>query len=609
MRKLFFVLFAILSVKAFAQIPSNYYNSAIGLSGYTLKSQLKSIITNGHANQGYDALYYGYQTTDRDYYYENDGSVLDIYSENPDGTDAYNYQHNSSDQCGQYNSENDCYNREHVVPQSVFNEQSPMVADIHTVIPTDGYVNNRRSNYPYGEVNNPSWTSLNGSKLGNNSTTGYSGTVFEPIDEFKGDVARMLFYFATRYETQVDSWSFDMFNGTEDKVFTDWALNMLLEWHQNDPVNQREIDRNNAAYDYQGNANPFISHPEWVALIWNPTPDTQAPSVPTNLTVSNATATSLYLTWTASTDNVGVVSYDIYKDGSLVGNSTTNNFSVNGLSPLTTYSFFVKAKDAAGNVSSESNTVQGTTTDVPASSNELFFSEYIEGSSQNKALEIVNLTPNAIDLSNYTLAKNINGAGGWESSPFALSGTLNTGQVYVIAHSQADAAILSHATATSSTFPTFNGNDAIGLFKNGVLIDIIGVLNGGTADFAKDVTLRRKSSIVNPNTTFNLVAEWDVFPMNTFDNIGIYSTLSNDDVQNEPSILVFPNPTKNVINLKFNSQNETANYMIFDVSGKVIDANCLILNTINVEHLSNGLYFLRIIDGKKVYSSKFVIQK
>src|SRR5690606_31390458 len=102
----------------------------------------------------------------------------------------------------------------------------------------------------------------NGSKLGQISITGYSGYAFEPIDEFKGDIARILFYFATRYETQVDSWGFTMFNGTEGQVFKPAFLQILKEWHDLDPVSDFEIARNNAAYIYQGNRNPYIDHPE-----------------------------------------------------------------------------------------------------------------------------------------------------------------------------------------------------------------------------------------------------------------------------------------------------------------------------------------------------------
>ncbi len=608
MKNLLALVFIFLTNLLFSQIPSTYYNSANGLSGYALKSQLKTIITNGHNNRGYDALYEGYKTTDTDHYYENDGTVLDIYSEKPSGVDAYNYSHTSgSDRCGQYNTEADCYNREHIIPQSVFSEASPMVSDIHSVVPSDGYVNGKRSNHPFGVVSNPTWTSTNGSKLGSCTFPGYSGTSFEPIDEFKGDVARMLFYFATRYETQVDSWSFPMFNDTENQVFTDWALNMLIEWHNNDPVTQREIDRNNAAYNFQGNANPFISHPEWVNAIWNPSTDTEVPSVPTNLVASNETANTITLSWTASTDNAGVSGYDIYKDAVLLASSSTNSYLVNGLSPLTTYTFYVKAKDAAGNVSNASNSVQATTTDVPASSsNELFFSEYVEGSSYNKALEIANKTGSSVDLSSYSIARNVNGAGGWDTS-YTLSGSITNGDVFVIAHSQADAAILAQKDFTSDNITSYNGNDPVGLFKNGVLIDIIGVLDGGATDFAKDVTIRRKQSIVSPNTTFNLAAEWDSFPSNTFDGLGNHSTLTNGNELSITYFSVYPNPSKGIINI--DSNEFESSYVVLDVLGNIVIQAKLHSNKINLNDLNNGIYFLIISNENGLKTAKFIIEK
>lgn len=257
----------------FSQAPSGYYNTATG-SGYTLKTQLKNIISNGHTDQGYGALYSAYETSDTDSFYENDNSVLDMYSENPNGTDSYNYQHNSRN-CGNYNSENDCYNREHIFPQGFFNSKNPMRTDIHHVVPSDGYVNGRRSNFPFGEVSSASWTSNNGSKVGSNSFEGYSGTVFEPIDEFKGDIARMLFYFATRYENEVTSSGWDShtannnpLNGTNNQVYEDWYIKLLYKWHIDDPVSQREIVRNNEAYKFQGNRNPFIDNPSYVSQIW-----------------------------------------------------------------------------------------------------------------------------------------------------------------------------------------------------------------------------------------------------------------------------------------------------------------------------------------------------
>lgn len=270
-----------------AQIPTGYYDNAAGLTGYALKTRLGEIITAGYQTKSYDNLYNGYPTTDTDKWYENDGSVLDIYSENPTGTDPYNYQHGVK-KCGNYANEGDCYNREHSIPQSLFNEASPMVSDIQHILPTDGKVNGMRSNYPYGKVNNPTWTSKNGSKVGPNASSGYSGTVFEPINEFKGDVARVMLYFVTRYQTRLSSFSSgNMLNTSNvNQGLTTWELNLMLLWHQQDPVSEREITRNNAAYVYQKNRNPYIDHPEYVAQIWGTVMAVDDASFSKNLTIA-----------------------------------------------------------------------------------------------------------------------------------------------------------------------------------------------------------------------------------------------------------------------------------------------------------------------------------
>ncbi|WKS95877.1 endonuclease [Riemerella columbina] len=270
MKKINYLLALMFGALALAQGPDGYYEGTDNLSGFNLKTKLSEIITQGHRDKGYGGLWTVYKTSDLDRYYENDNSILDIYSENPAGKDAYFYEPGDK-QCGNYNKESDCYNREHIVPQSLFNKKSPMRNDPHFIVPTDGYVNAKRGDFPFGEVGNATWTSKNGSKLGKNKTPGFGGTVFEPIDEFKGDVARMIFYFVTRYEKEMPALKFksgDILDPYEKRGITNWELQVLLKWHQNDPVSPREIDRNNAIYAFQFNRNPYIDHPEWVEKIW-----------------------------------------------------------------------------------------------------------------------------------------------------------------------------------------------------------------------------------------------------------------------------------------------------------------------------------------------------
>ncbi len=266
-----------LSLSFFGQIPAGYYDAAYGLNGDDLRLALYNIIKN-HNSQSYSSLWTHFNSTDK---LSGSNYIWDMYSDNPDGANPYNHTYNT-DKCGNYSGEGDCYNREHSMPKSWFNDAAPLYTDLFHIYPTDGYVNNKRGNYSFGEVGNVSWTSDNGSKTGTCNYPGYSSSfnnpkVFEPLDEYKGDFARSYFYMLTRYRFQ----AFNSNNGNNNDMvvgnggtnvaqFTPWAENMLTEWAANDPVSQKEIDRNNRVYQIQGNRNPFIDHPEFSAMVFGP---------------------------------------------------------------------------------------------------------------------------------------------------------------------------------------------------------------------------------------------------------------------------------------------------------------------------------------------------
>ena len=264
--KRYFSLLVVLALTATAWAQhtdlTSYYSAADGKCGATLKTALFNIITS-HTNIGYDGLWTAYQTTDK----RSDGKLYDIYS------NTTNYVIGGSAQGANYTQEGESYNREHLIPQSVFNEKSPMKADAHFVYPADGYINNMRSNYPFGTVGTVTTTSNNDySKLGSAaSSLGYSGTVFEPNDEYKGDIARAILYFVTCYESELTSseWkTFAMFDKTSYPSLTTWATTLLLAWSAADPVSQKEIDRNDAVDALQGNRNPFVDYPGIEQYIW-----------------------------------------------------------------------------------------------------------------------------------------------------------------------------------------------------------------------------------------------------------------------------------------------------------------------------------------------------
>lgn len=279
MKRLFSFLSLILCFQSFAQIPAGYYNGTGSLSCEALKTQLYTIISTGHTAQSYSALWTQYPISDimpRPTGSSGSANVIwDIYSYKPATGTANYYFTPTTNQCGTYNSEGDCYNREHSFPSSWFNDEAPSYTDYNHIFPTDGYVNNRRSNYRYGEVATATYTSTNGSKLGSSSFAGITGTVFEPIDEYKGDVARAYLYMVTRYQNRLSTWSGYSTDGALTLTSTAFPgvnvsyLKLMLKWNNQDPVSAKEIARNNGTYNFQNNRNPFIDSPQYVARVWN----------------------------------------------------------------------------------------------------------------------------------------------------------------------------------------------------------------------------------------------------------------------------------------------------------------------------------------------------
>ena len=269
MKKIHLLIALLFTILSYSQ-PDGYYNSANGI-GYTLKTQLYNII-NSHTIVSYSpGLWNLFTTTD----VRLDGKVWDIYT-----SCNFNFgtgTGGNQDQGSGGTSECQFFNKEHTFPKSWFGGATgtPMYSDAFHVLPTDKKVNGLRGNLAYGIVGTATYTSSNGCKIGNNITpNGPSLTVFEPADEYKGDIARNYFYMATCYENLISGWeNFNLngaafLDGTNARVFEQWSLNMLYSWNIADPVSQKEKDRNNAVFTVQGNRNPFIDHPEWVYVIW-----------------------------------------------------------------------------------------------------------------------------------------------------------------------------------------------------------------------------------------------------------------------------------------------------------------------------------------------------
>ena len=260
-----------------ASLPT-YYEDINGKSGKSLFDAVQKVTKEGYTSLGYDGLWGAFKTTDK----KTNGKVWDMYSDC-----SWTF---GSDQCGSYSSECDCYNREHSIPKSWFGgSTSGPGCDIFHLVPTDGKVNGVRSNYAFGEVSSASYT-YDGAKKGSaksitiiggntiagnaGTTISCSGTVFEPRDEYKGDFAR-------GYMGSLLKWAGDksFTTGEGSKIFTtsfssgsfgltQYGVALLMKWHRQDPVSQKEIDRNNGIQQTQGNRNPFIDYPYLAEYIW-----------------------------------------------------------------------------------------------------------------------------------------------------------------------------------------------------------------------------------------------------------------------------------------------------------------------------------------------------
>jgi endonuclease I len=509
MKKLYILIYLFTNLLA-AQIPAGYYNSATGLSGEDLRNALKTIISTGHIKLPYTSststdVWKSYQHTD--VRPGNTTIIWDMYSDRPNSSPAYTFTLYTN-QCGTATMESSCYSREHCFPKSWWggfdDAANPQYTDLHHLFPADQYVNLKKSNYPIGKVGTATWTSTNGSKVGPSAVAGYNGTIFEPIDEYKGDFARAYLYIVTRYKDKISNWiasnsGQQIVNVMEGDSYKSFYLNMLIQWHLQDPVSAKEINRNNAIYysTPQKNRNPFIDHPEYVDAIWNSATINLAAPVGQNAQAVAAHSFSAQWTTVEGADQ-----------GYLLDVSASPTFS---------------------------NTYPQVATD-------LFFSEYVEGSSNNKYIEIFNGTGGTISLSNYRLQLYANGA----TSPtqnITLSGSLASGATVVYQNSSA----VLYSGALNNSAINFNGDDAIALYKisTASFVDIVGRIGEQPVPAWKsgehsteNKTLVRNPTVfrgvsTNPSSGFpTLTTEWDVDDIDDVSNLGTHAfntTMTVDD--------------------------------------------------------------------------------
>jgi hypothetical protein len=478
------------------------------------------------------------------------GARTQMFGYTDEENDAIHCVYTGFEQASIFTTYLDPINTEHIVPQSFFGSLSPMKSDLFNIRPSHGNANSARGNSPYGEVvdETAQWYGIDA--LGNYWSQGNmpdnaelwterSGNLWEPRDDAKGDIARLVFYFYTMYPTEAGDMA----------LIGDIAT--IYSWHLDDPVSLFESTRNERVQEVQGNANPYISDPELVMRAWFWNGSTIPGCTDGSACNYNSDATS--------------------DDGSCI-------YAESGL-------------DCEGNI---------------LSSCTLYFSEYAEGSSYNKYLEIYNPGVEPISLEGYALAHTINAPttiGAYETwVELPINGIIAPQGVYAIVHTQAVTELVNSADFTYGNLS--NGNDGFALVQGSptdfVVLDAIGDWNGdpgsgwevaGTADGTANHTLIRKPAVTTGNAgdwttsagTDADNSEWIVLEIDSWGDLGIHAA---DEIC-DPST----NETEDVLGCLYDSAcNYNADATIDDASCEFqscLITGCTYLNALNYSQEAN----------------------
>ena len=250
------IFLLLLVVCATAQ--KEYYTSVDGIKGgEPLKTALHNLIKNHRQisyGSGTGSTWGAFYTTDA--VVENgQRRVLDMYSSEK------RYFGNKGDAVSGMNIE-------HSVAKSWWGgTKNNAYCDIHHLNPSDETANSKKNNYPLGELTSVSWN--NGvAFVGKANIDGKSENAYEPCDEYKGDFARVFMYMFTCYQDLTWKYTWMNYEKSAYPTLKPWAVELLLKWHEQDPVSEKEVNRNNAVYAVQGNRNPFVDYPQLADYVW-----------------------------------------------------------------------------------------------------------------------------------------------------------------------------------------------------------------------------------------------------------------------------------------------------------------------------------------------------
>lgn len=552
-----------------AAVPAGYYYAADGKNGAELKTALHEIVSSLHTlsyGSGEGATWEGFSRTDR----RSDGSVWDMYSGEVRYFDGF--------------SAVDGMHIEHSFPKSWWGSyENNAYRDLHHLFPADGSANSSKNNLPLGEVSGTPGFDNGYSKIGTNGFgEEYTDRCFEPADEYKGDFARAYFYVVTAYENLCDYWQSPMVDNNTYPVWKEWARELLLKWHSQDPPSEKETARNDSVYAIQGNRNPFVDYPDLVQHIWGERqeepfyfPEETMPflamprrdqSVDMGVILAgdsrvesleflgNNLDSPLTLTWKQNgvftlSDNElspGRVhdgceveiscsrsAEGVYRDTLLVsGGGLDYRYSIPV--QLVVVPSFINT--AATDVTASEATVHWieypSATDYRVSlwtgdkvAGDLIISAYVEGSGYNKAIELYNGTGAAVDLSAYSLQIARNGGGSFYNDTPLGNAILPAGETYLLLNDDSENETLrakaSKIIPGGETSPlNFNGNDAVALCRNGIIIDVVGAADE-IAYWGQDKTLYRRAYVTHPSTVYN-EGEWESAPQDDFSRIALF---------------------------------------------------------------------------------------
>lgn len=623
MAKFKFLLFSLLvfSSSIFAQVPSGYYYFAQNKSKAELKTALHKhcaplrVLDYG---SGAGFTWEGFYFTDN----QND-TVVDMYSNIIRTFNGY------GSIAGMH--------IEHSLPKSWWGAHvNNAYKDLFHLYPSDGVTNSTKNNFPLGEVAGTPALDNGVSKVGDNGFgSSYAGKCFEPADEYKGDFARSYLYVSTIYEDLAPLWNSPMMNNNTYPVWNTWSRDLFLKWHHQDPVSEKELQRNERVHNIQGNRNPFIDYPTLVSYIWGA--DTTAvfpfPAETEPFLISPRRGTTIDFGIILSEDQK-TISFPIQgvniastlhvsiknesPEFSLLANSISAAEAFDGFdlglrySSSTPGSSFdtlliaggglaqtlqipIRALATTDFITIEPNQITAVganlqwMTDPQATdyhlsvyqgdkkAGGLILSGYVEGSSWNKAVEIYNGTGQAVDLSKYSLRKQSNGEG-YFGSEFPLTGVLADKATFLICHKDAvHPALKSKASLLTESVLQMNGNDAIELLRNGVPIDRVGMADAGAELYwGLDLSLQRNNSVTHPITQFDM-AEWTVLPMDSVDFLGTHHM---DLISGEP-IAIFEGRVGNNSTYLMDNLKPSSTYT-YSVEAVRNDGNLKAANTMQI---------------------------